>query len=159
MTRIGYVKPQTFQTPARPSYEHRIPTFIEYTILLQALADCKVQSTLVPVGIPAPPLVLSLSTPSSSDVTGKLPDLPQTAPRFSQPPGSLNVRNDLRVCSTPLALVGLSPQSLTCVRSSIVPNLMLLHRYRPFMVSISGIAATSRSPSPYRSYPNTIMQT
>jgi len=63
----------------------------------------------------------------------RCPTVPLIAPRFLQPPGDPDVRNDLRVCSTPLALLGSWPpefytQSIgNCFQSSL-----LLRCYPPY---------------------------
>jgi hypothetical protein len=58
---------------------------------------------------PTPSQVSSLSAPTSPDVTNRVPALPRSVPRFSQPLDRTYAVNDLRVYSTPLALLGSWP--------------------------------------------------
>lgn len=82
---------------------------------------------------PESPQVFFLSAPLSPDVTNTVPPVSLIAPRFSQPLGNNDVRSDLRVYSTPLALLGswpseFSPQLIVCCLQPI----LLLRRYLPF---------------------------
>jgi hypothetical protein len=109
MTRIGYDKPTDVSTSSRPS---RPPPdtwilFLTPTILFQTSADFKVSRRyLYRLAQAASSQVWSLSAPSSFDVTNTVPPISLLAHRFSQPPGKDDVRNDLRVYSTPQALLG-----------------------------------------------------
>lgn len=65
---------------------------------------------------------MPLSAPSSPDVQNGIPSPPLSVPRFSQPLDRNDVRNDLQVCSTLQALLGLGLQRLCPGRSGIVSN-------------------------------------
>jgi len=109
MTRIGYDKPTGVSTPSRPS---RPPPdiwrlILTPTILFQTSADFKVSRRhRHRLARPESPQVWSLSAPSSLDVTNTIPLVSLRAHRFSQPLGTDDVRHDLRVYSTPQALLG-----------------------------------------------------
>jgi hypothetical protein len=109
MTRIGYVKPQMFKTPSRPS-----PRPPDNGYPLSKPSSCGLQSTarhvlpLSPGWDPGTSLGLF---PFSAIITGRddtrlpAPSLP--AHRFSQPLSRSFVPHDSRVYSTPQALLGL----------------------------------------------------
>jgi hypothetical protein len=107
MTRIGYVKPQVFITTHEALHtttEHRLTLSALYPLVgfgqLQGIAHPYTGWE------PAPSWVCSLSAPLSPDMRNRVPSLLLPVRRFSQPLDRNDVRSDLQVYSTLLALLG-----------------------------------------------------
>jgi len=124
--------------------EHRLSLFAHYPLV----GFGQLQGSAHPYTgwEPAPSWVCSLPAPSSSDVRHRLPDLLLPALRFSQPPGRNDVRNDLRVYSTPLALLGFGLQRSQPDRSGAVPSPWLLRRHPVLHGFLPRLARGSRPP-------------
>lgn len=95
---------------------------------------------------PVPSWVLPLSAPSLSDMQNRLPDLLLSVPRFLQPHDRNDVRNNLQVCSTLLALLGFGLQRTKPDRSGAVPSPWLLRRYSALRGFLPDDACGSRPP-------------
>jgi hypothetical protein len=92
--------------PRGPRHNHR--TEVCTSILYPLRGFSRLQGsacTFIGLG-PTPSQVSPLSAPPSPDMTNRVPALPLSVLRFSQPLDRTYAVNDLRVYSTPLALLG-----------------------------------------------------
>jgi hypothetical protein len=106
MTRIGYAKPLTFLRPRGLRHDHQSPAFAFIHCPLLSFSQLQgLQQALTPwKGVS--PSVSSLSAPPSPDVTDRLPHPPASRLQVFTTSWRENVRNDLPVYSTRLALLG-----------------------------------------------------
>jgi hypothetical protein len=102
---------------------------------------------------PTPSQVSSLSAPPSPDVTNRVPALPRSVPRFSQPLDRTYAVNDLRVYSTPLALLGSWPSESYHVIDRAPSLATLLLRRHPFFTVFFGCEVVVPATWPRRCYP------
>lgn len=112
MTRTGYAKPTGVSTPSRPlqpppdtwmipGIHHPLPGFGRLQGFSQIPTPAGNRRRLL--------RFRPFQRHHRPTCRTRCPTVPLIAHRFSQPPGDPDVRNDLRVCSTPLALLGSWP--------------------------------------------------
>jgi hypothetical protein len=151
MTRTGYAKPTGVSTPSRPlqpppdtwmipGIHHPLPGFGRLQGFSQIPTPAGNRRRLL--------RFRPFQRHHRPTCRTRCPTVPLIAHRFSQPPGDPDVRNDLRVCSTPLALLGSwppesDPRSIgNCFQSSL-----LLRCYPPFTAFFQTTLTSARHPT------------
>jgi len=136
MTHIGYAKPWTFVVLRALETVTELPVKVIFLSSYRLSPTSRFNIQLHWPESPTPSKVSFLSAPSLFGVTNKLPHLPHSAHRFSQPLSRINARNNLWVYSTPQALQGLWPSKFNLKPiGTCYPAAMLLHRYCLYTVS------------------------